>query len=333
MPETFRAFLIDDVDGRPKGGFREISIADLPDNDVLVEVAASTVNYKDGLAVTGRGRIARRLPMVAGVDLAGTVVASRSPDWKPGDRVIVDGWGLSETEWGAYGRFHKAKPEWLLPLPEGFSFIEAMAIGTAGYTAALCVDALERYGALGSGGEVLVTGAAGGVGSIAVALLAAAGERVVAVSGRPQTRDWLVGLGAADLIDRSVLSGEQPPLQKERWAAAVDTVGNRILANLLARMRRGGAVAACGLAGGSDLPATVFPFILRSVALLGVDSVYAPKPAREAAWRRLSRDLDRTRLASLYRVEPFAELPRLAEEILAGEIRGRVVLDVAGDHA
>ncbi len=328
MSETFTAWLIEEVDGRPKGGFRTISTDDLPNHDVLIEVARSTVNYKDGLAVTGKGRIARRLPLVAGIDLAGTVVESRSPDWKPGDRVLVNGWGLSETEWGGYGRFQRSKPEWLVRVPDVFSFEQAMAIGTAGYTAALCVDVLERFGALGSGGEVLVTGAAGGVGSIAVALLAKLGVSVTALSGRPETREWLAGLGATGFVDRATLAAEGAPLQKERWAAAVDVVGGRLLANVVAQMRRGGAVAACGLAGGADLPGSVFPFILRSVALLGVDSVMATRAARDAAWARLARDLDTEKLATLYRVEPFAELPKLAAAILDGDIRGRVVLDL-----
>lgn len=328
MPETFTAWLIEEIDGRPKGGFREIARTDLPDLDVLIEVSHSTVNYKDGLAVTGRGRIARRMPLVAGIDLAGTVVESRSPDWKAGDRVLVNGWGLSETEWGGYGRFQRSKADWLVRIPDAFSAEQAMAIGTAGYTAALAVDALERFGALANGGEVLVTGAAGGVGSVAVALLAKLGVSVTALSGRPETRDWLAGLGATGFVDRTALAGEGAPLQRERWAAAVDVVGGRLLANLIAQMRRAGAVAACGLAGGNDLPGSVFPFILRGVALLGIDSVMAPKTARDAAWARLARDLAPATLASLYRVEPFAELPRLAEEILDGGIRGRVVLDL-----
>lgn len=327
MSNPFSAWYIEEVDGRPRGGFRDITIADLPDHDVLIEVACSTVNYKDGLAVTGKGRIARRLPMVGGIDLAGTVVSSRSPLWQAGDRVLVDGWGLSETEWGGYGRFQRSKPEWLVRVPDGFSFEQAMAIGTAGYTAALCVDALERHGALG-GGEWLVTGAAGGVGSIAVALLSHLGLDVVASTGRPETHDWLAALGAKGFVDRADLAAELPPLQKERWAGAIDVVGGRTLANVLGQTRRGRAVAACGLAGSADLPASVLPFILRSVALLGVDSVMAAQAARIAAWQRLDRDLDRAKLASLYRVEPFSALPRLAGEILKGEIRGRVVLDL-----
>lgn len=328
MSESFESWVIDDVDGRPQGGFRRLGLSDLPDNDVLVEVAYSTVNYKDGLAVTGKGRIARKLPMVGGIDLAGTVVESRSPDWRPGDRVVVDGWGLSETQWGGYARYHRAKPEWLMRLPEAFSFEQAMGIGTAGYTAALCVDALERWGALPASGEVLVTGAAGGVGSVAVSLLAKLGTTVIAATGRPETHDYLTGLGAAGFIDRAALTEKGAPLQKERWAAAVDAVGGPTLVNALAQTRWGGAVTACGLAGSTELPGSVFPFILRSVALIGIDSVMAPMARREAAWARLARDLDPAHLAAMYEVRPFSALPEVAEAIVAGRIRGRVVLDL-----
>lgn len=329
MAESFAAFMIEESDEGPRSGFRTIDIGRLPDLDVLVEVACSSLNYKDGLAVTGRGRIARRLPMVAGVDLAGTVVQSRSPEWRPGDRVAVTGHGLSETEWGGYARYHRARADWLTRLPDEMSFIEVMAIGTAGLTAALSVDALAAHASL-SGRDVLVTGAGGGVGSFAIMLLAAEGAKVAASTGRPEIIPWLTSLGATDTVERTSLSAELPPLGKERWSAAVDTVGGRTLANVLAATRRSGAVAACGLVGGAELPTTVYPFILRGVSLIGVDSVYASSEARAAAWRRLVRDLDRETLATLYRVEPFARLPELAEEILAGSIRGRVVLDLEG---
>ncbi|MBB3264635.1 acrylyl-CoA reductase (NADPH) [Azospirillum sp. OGB3] len=329
MAENFTAFVIEDVDGKPKGGFTSLTLADLPDNDVLVEVACSTLNYKDGLAVSGKGRIARKLPMVAGIDLAGTVVESRSPAWKPGDKVVANGWGLSETQWGGYTRFQRLKAEWLTRLPEAFSFEEAMGIGTAGYTAALCVDALERWGAMRPGGkEVLVTGAAGGVGSVAVALLAKRGYPVVASTGRPETHDYLRGLGAAGFIDRAALLEKGAPLQKERWAGGVDSVGGQTLVNALSQTAWGGAIAACGLAGSSDLPGTVLPHILRGVALLGVDSVMAPPDRRDAAWTRLARDLDRSALKTMYEVQPFGALPELATRILAGKIRGRIVVDV-----
>ena len=330
MTETFTAMVIDAVDGKPKGSFQELSISSLPDYDVLVEIAYSTLNYKDGLAVSGKGRIARRMPMVGGIDIAGTVVESRSPDWQPGDKVIVNGWGLSETEWGGYGRFQRVKPEWLIRLPGAFSLQQAMAIGTAGYTAALCVDALEKWGAMTPGeGEVLVTGAAGGVGSVAIALLAALGHNVTASTGRPETHEYLAALGATSFIDRAVLSEKGGPLQKERWSGGVDSVGSTTLVNALTQTMRGGAIAACGLAGGADLPGTVLPHILRSVALIGVDSVGAPIVQRLSAWARLARDLDTAKLDSMTTVEPMSNLPQLSEDILAGRIRGRIVIDVA----
>jgi acrylyl-CoA reductase (NADPH) len=329
MTDSFKAFVIEDADGKPKGGFKQLSLADLPDNDVLVEVAYSTVNYKDGLAVSGKGRIARKLPMVGGVDLAGTVVESRSPLWKQGDRVIANGWGMSETAWGGYTRFQRLKPEWLTRLPEAFSLEEAMGIGTAGYTAALCVDALESWGVIQPGGkEVLVTGAAGGVGSVAVALLAKRGYPVTAATGRPETHDYLKGLGATNFIERGALQEKGAPLQKERWAGGVDVVGGQTLVTALSQTVYGGAIAACGLAGSADLPGTVLPHILRSVALLGVDSVMAPQPKRDAAWKRLAHDLDAAHLKAMYEVQPFDALPDLATKILAGQIRGRVVIDI-----
>lgn len=329
MPDSFTALMIEDEGGKPRAAFRTLTMADLPDHDVLVEIAFSTLNYKDGLAVSGKGRIARRLPMVAGIDLAGTVIESRSATWKPGDKVVLNGWGLSETEWGGYARFQRVKPEWLIRLPETFSMQEAMAIGTAGYTAALCVDALEAWGTIAfDPREVLVTGAAGGVGSTAIALLARRGYKVTAATGRPETHDYLAALGASGFVDRASLAEKGGPLQKERWAGAVDSVGSTTLANVLAQTIYGGAVAACGLAGGADLPATVLPHILRSVALIGVDFVMAPLARREAAWKRLARDLDRTTLASMTRVEPMSKLPELAGEILSGKVRGRVVIEI-----
>jgi len=330
MTQIFRALMIVDHEGKPRAEFREIALGDLPDHDVLVEVSHSTINYKDGLAVSGKGRIARRLPMVAGIDLAGTVVESRSPLWTPGDRVIVNGWGLSETEWGGYSRFQRLKPEWLTRLPEGFSPEQAMAVGTAGYTAALAVNALEDWGVIQPGGaEVLVTGAAGGVGSTAIPLLASAGYRVTAATGRPETHDYLAALGATGFVDRAALAEKGGALQKERWGGAVDSVGSTTLANVLAQTVHDGAVAACGLAGGMDLPATVAPHILRGVALLGIDSVMAPQARRDRAWALLAARLDKAHLASIARVEPLSALPTLAEDIVAGRIRGRVVIDVS----
>lgn len=327
MGEHFTAMVIRDHEGKPKAGFEELTLADLPDNDVLVEISHSSLNYKDGLAVSGKGRIARRLPMVAGIDLAGTVVESRAPDWVPGDRVVVNGWGLSETEWGGYSRFQRLKPGQLTRLPAGFTAEEAMAIGTAGYTAALCVLALEDWGVIRPGaGEVLVTGAAGGVGTVAIALLAARGYAVTAATGRPEQHDFLAGLGATGFVDRADLATPGKMLQAERWSGAIDTVGSTTLANVLAQTVYGGAVAACGLAGGADLPASVMPHILRGVALLGVDSVMAPQEKRRRAWEFLDAHLDRAKLASLTTTAPFSDLPELARRIVAGETRGRTVI-------
>jgi len=325
----FNAVVIEDVDGKAKVGLKQLSLSDLPDNDVLVEVAYSTVNYKDGLALAGnRNKIARKLPMVGGIDLAGTVLESKNPAWKAGDKVIVNGYGLSEAHWGGYAQKQRVKSEWLVRLPDAFSPKQAMAIGTAGYTAMLCVLALEDYGIAPGQKEVLVTGAAGGVGSVAITLLSGLGHKVVASTGRPETHDYLKGLGATECIDRAALGEKGAPMQKERWGAAVDSVGSTTLANVLAQVSYGGAVAACGLAGGMDLPASVFPFILRNVALLGVDSVNAPMVRRERAWARLAKDLDKTRLDAMTEVVPMSKVIDLAPRILAGQVRGRVVVDV-----
>ncbi|MBI5321993.1 MDR family oxidoreductase [Bradyrhizobium sp.] len=328
MGGAIRAFVIDRVDGRTSSGMRELSQAELPDEPVLVQVAYSTLNFKDGLALTGAAPIALRMPMVGGIDLAGTVIESRAPEWRPGDKVIVNGWGLSQQHWGGYAQQQRVRPEWLVRLPGAFSLKQAMAIGTAGYTAMLCVLALEGMGVRPGGEEVLVTGAAGGVGSVAVAILARLGHTVVAATGRPDTSDYLRGLGASEVIERSALAAHGPPVQEERWAGVVDAVGGHILANALAQTVYGGAVAACGLAGSRDLPGSVLPFVLRGVSLLGIDSVMAPRAAREEAWRRLSVDLDPARLDEMTVVEPMSKLPELAQKILAGEIRGRTVIDV-----
>jgi putative YhdH/YhfP family quinone oxidoreductase len=329
LPSTFTALLIEEIDGKPKAALKSVSREQLPDQDVLVEVAFSSLNYKDGLAISGKGRIARKLPMVGGVDLAGTVVESRDPAWKPGDQVLVNGWGLSETHWGGYSRFARMKGAWLVRCPAVFTAEQAMAIGTAGYTAALCLNALERWGSIKpEQGEVLVTGAAGGVGSVAVALLAQRGYRVTASTGRADTHDYLRRLGASNVVDRASLQEKAGPLQKERWSGAVDSVGSLTLVNVLAQTVYGGAVAACGLAGGPDLPATVLPHILRGVALLGIDSVMAPQPLREAAWATLAREVNISKLADMTTVEPMSRLPALAADIVAGRIRGRVVIDV-----
>lgn len=329
MAESFTAVVIEEEAGKARTSFKQLTVTDLPDHDVLVQVEFSTLNYKDGLVLSGnRNKVARKLPIVAGIDLAGTVVESRSPNWRAGDKVIVNGFGLSESHYGGYSRYARVKPEWLVRLPSAFSTEQAMAIGTAGYTAALCVDALVNFGLTKDVGEVLVTGAAGGVGSVAVALLAAIGCNVVASTGRAETHDYLRSLGASSFVERASLQQKAGPLQKERWGGAVDAVGGVTLANVLAQTKYGHAVAACGLAESADLPATVLPHILRSVALLGVDSVMAPLAKREKAWQRLAKDLPATKLASITTVEPMSKLPELAGAILAGKVRGRVVVDV-----
>ncbi|MEH6546712.1 MAG: MDR family oxidoreductase [Sneathiella sp.] len=327
MSDTFKAMVIEDKDGKQQASIKDLTVADLPDNDVLVEVSYSTLNYKDGLAVAGKG-IARRLPMVGGVDLAGTVLESASDEFKPGDKVVVNGFGLSELHWGGYSQKQKLKSDWLIKLPDGFSMQEAMAIGTAGYTSMLCVLALEKAGITPDKGEVLVTGAAGGVGSVAIALLAKLGYTVVASSGREETHAYLKKLGASSVISREETMGKGRPFDKERWAGAIDSVGSSILASVIAQMNYGGAVAAVGLAAGTDLPTSVLPFILRGVSLIGIDSVMASKEIRKEAWARLAQDLDKSIFDDMITVEPMSNLPALAEQILKGQIKGRVVIDV-----
>lgn len=328
MSDSFNAIVAEEVAGKSRAGMKSLKLADLPDNDVLVDVQYSSLNYKDGLAVSGKGKIARRLPMVCGIDMAGTVLESRSAAWKPGDQVVVTGWGLSESHWGGYSQKQRVKPEWLVRLPTGFTPVDAMAVGTAGFTAMLSVIALEQAGVRPGGKEVVVTGAAGGVGSVAVALLAKLGYPVTASTGRPETHAYLAALGASAFIDRAALSTAGAPLQKERWAGGIDSVGGQTLVNVLAQTIAEGSVAACGLAGGADLPGTVLPFILRGVNLLGINSVMVPQARREFAWSRLARDLPKDKLAAITQVEPMSKLPELAEEILRGGTRGRVVIDV-----
>jgi putative YhdH/YhfP family quinone oxidoreductase len=306
----------------------ELTDADLPDGDVTVDVRFSSLNYKDGLAVSGKGRIARTLPMTCGIDLAGVVVESANPHYEPGDEVLVTGWGLSETRPGGYTHRQRVPASVLTALPAGLSLQQSMAIGTAGLTAMLCVMALEDAGLRpGSEGEVLVTGAGGGVGSVAVALLAGLGYEVAASTGRTAVHDYLRTLGATTIVDRADLATAGRPLDKERWAAAVDTVGSQTLATVLAQTRYGGAVAACGLAGGNDLPTTVLPFILRGVSLLGVDSVMCPEDRRFEAWQRLSTQLPLDQLDAISTVAPMSRIAELAEQILSGDTRGRVVVD------
>ena len=309
---------------------QELTDDQLPDGDVTVAVRYSSLNYKDGLAVTGKGKIIRSFPMVCGIDLAGTVESSDSPAFQPGDDVVVTGWGLSETTPGGYTQRQRLKSDWLVKRPDALTLQQTMAIGTAGLTAMLCIIALERNGLTPAAeGEIVVTGAGGGVGSVAVAVLAKLGYKVAASTGRQETHEFLRGLGATTIIDREELATAGRPFDKERWAGAVDTVGSQTLATVLAQTRYGGSVAACGLVGGNDLPTTVLPFILRGVSLLGVDSVMCPTERRVEAWDRLARDLPTAQLEEMTTVEPMTRVFELAEEILAGQTRGRVVIDTS----
>jgi len=325
---TFKALVVEKTDGGTTSSLTEFDEGNLMDGDVTVRVEYSTVNYKDGLAVTGKAPVVRRFPMIAGIDAAGTVETSTHPGWKPGDKVVLNGWGCGETHLGAFGAKTRVKGDWLVPLPATMSTKEAMAIGTAGYTAMLSVLAIERHGVRPGAGDVLVTGATGGVGSIAVALLAKAGHRVVAATGKANEAGYLRELGAADVVDRVTLSAPGKPLQKERWAAAIDAVGSHTLANALAQTRWGGIVAACGLAQGPDLPSTVMPFILRGVTLAGIDSVMAPLALREQAWQRLASDLDPKLLDVVAGEIGLDGAIAKAGELLAARVRGRVVVAI-----
>lgn len=325
----FKGLLLEKDEAGFRAGIRDLDEADLPEGDVLVAVAHSTLNYKDGLAITHRGPVVRQWPMVAGIDGAGTVLESSHPQWKPGDRVIHNGWGVGETRWGCLAQKARLKGDWLVPLPAAFTTRQAMAIGTAGYTAMLCVLALERHGVTPGDGEVLVTGATGGVGSVAVALLARLGHRVIAATGKAAEAGYLKTLGAAAVIDRAELAAPGKPLQKERWTAVVDAVGSHTLVNACAQTRWGGVVAACGLAQGGDLPGSVMPFILRSVMLAGVDSVMAPLALRRQAWERLARDLDPALLEAIAVDIPLEQAIERAGELMEGKLRGRVVVTIA----
>ena len=324
----FKAYVIEKAEKGPTGALTEFDEANLMDGDVTIRVEYSTVNYKDGLAVTGAAPVVRRFPMIAGIDLAGTVESSDNPNWKAGDKVILNGWGLGETHLGAYSEKARVKGDWLVGLPAGMSARDAMAIGTAGYTAMLAVMALERHGLKPDSGPIVVTGAAGGVGSVAVAILARLGFTVIASTGRPQEADYLKGLGASEILDRNELSAPAKPIAKERWAGGIDSVGSTTLANLLSMTRYGGAIAACGLAGGMDLPGSVAPFILRGVCLYGIDSVMCPLPKRNEAWKRLEKDLDRQKLAAMTTEIGLSELPDAAAKILKGQVRGRIVVKI-----
>ncbi|HWV52394.1 MDR family oxidoreductase [Pseudorhodoplanes sp.] len=328
MP-TFKAIVIDKAEGGQSVALKDFDEKDLMEGDVTVRVEASTINYKDGLAITGKAPVVRRFPMIAGVDFAGIVENSSHPDWKPGDKVICNGWGLGETHLGAYAHKARVKGDWLVRLPATMTARDAMAIGTAGYTAMLSVMALEKAGVKPGGSPVIVTGAAGGVGSVAVALLSKLGFEVAASTGRPQEADYLKGLGASDIIDRKELSGPAKPLARERFAGGIDSVGSTTLANVLSMTRYGGAVAACGLAGGMDLPTSVAPFILRGVSLLGIDSVMCPRARRNEAWKRLETDLDRQKLAAMTTEIPLEAVIDTAPSIIGGGVRGRIVVNIA----
>jgi acrylyl-CoA reductase (NADPH) len=326
--ETFRALVVEERDGARHVELRSVPIAELPAGEVLVRVAYSTLNYKDGLAVTGKGKVLRASPLAPGIDFAGTVLESASPEFRPGDEVLLTGWGVGERHWGGFSQLNRVPAEWLVPLPPGMSVRQAMAIGTAGFTAMLCVQALERHGVRPGGRELLVTGAAGGVGSVAVALLARAGYTVVASTGRPQEAAYLRELGAAEVIDRAELTKPGRPMESERWAGAIDTVGGATLGGIFRAVAYHGVVAACGNAGGAEFTTSVFPFILRGVQLIGVESVIVPPDERRAAWERLARDLPAPQLDRITEVIALAAVPEYAERITAGQVRGRIVIDV-----
>ena len=328
MP-TFKANVVEKGEGGQKAGLADFDEANLMDGDVTVRVEWSTVNYKDGLALTGKAPVIRRFPMIPGIDFAGTVESSSHPQWKPGDRVILNGWGAGETHLGGYAEKARVKGDWLVGLPARNSARGAMAIGTAGYTAMLAVMALERQGVAPRHGPVIVTGAAGGVGSVAVTLLAKLGFAVVASTGRPAEADYLKSLGAREIIERKELAGASKPLGPERWAGGIDTVGSTTLANVLSMTRYGGAIAACGLAGGMDLPATVAPFILRGVSLIGIDSVMCPLERRREAWKRLASDIDAGKLATMTSEIDLAGVMDAGRRIVEGAVRGRIVVKIA----
>lgn len=325
---TFKAIRIDKADKGTTAQLTQFDEAELMDGDVTVRVEWSTLNYKDGLALTGKAPVVRRFPMIAGIDFAGTVEASSHPQWKAGDKVVCTGWGMGETHLGAYAEKARVKGDWLVALPQGLSARDAMAIGTAGFTAMLAVLALEKHGLSPKSGPVVVTGAAGGVGSVAIAVLSKLGYHVIASTGRASEADYLKHLGAAEVIDRNELSAPAKPLAKERWAGGVDSVGSTTLANLLSMTKYGGAIAACGLAAGMDLPSSVAPFILRGVCLLGIDSVMCPIEPRKTAWQRLASDLDREKLSEITKEISLDEVSEWGAKILAGEVRGRIVVRI-----
>ena len=326
--ESFKALQLHKSDSGPDVRWVDLTKDDLMEGDVVVRVSHSTINYKDGLAITGKAPVVRKWPMIPGIDFCGTVVESGSPEYAEGDEVILNGWGVGETHFGGYAQYARVSSDWLVPKPSGFSAAQTMAIGTAGYTAMLCVLALEKNAVSPADGPVLVTGASGGVGSVAVSLLAKLGYQVIASTGRQEEAPFLKSLGAAEIVDRAEFSGSPKPLSKERWAGAIDVAGSGTLANIISQLQYGGTVAACGLAQGMDLPTSVAPFILRGVTLAGVDSVMVPRERRIVAWNRLETDLDRDKLAELTQTFPLSGVVELAPKILAGQVRGRVVLEI-----
>jgi acrylyl-CoA reductase (NADPH) len=325
---TFKAIRIDKAEKGTTVALTQFDEAELMEGDVTIRVEWSTLNYKDGLALTGKAPVVRRFPMIAGIDFAGTIEQSSHPQWKAGDKVVCNGWGMGETHLGAYAEKARVKGDWLVRLPEGMSARDAMAIGTAGYTAMLSVLALENHGLTPNSGPVVVTGAAGGVGSVAIAVLSKLGYHVIASTGRMSEEGYLKSLGAAEVIDRNELAGAAKPIAKERWAGGIDSVGSTTLANLLSMTKYGGAIAACGLAAGMDLPSSVAPFILRGVCLLGIDSVMCPLPRRQVAWTRLARDLDQAKLAEITHEIGLADVIGEGGKILAGQVRGRIVVKI-----
>lgn len=328
--ETFKALVLEQQDEQVQASIKQLTPDDLPEGDVLISVAYSTLNYKDGLAVNGKARVVRSYPMVPGVDFAGTVVESQSPNFKPGDEVILTGWGVGERYWGGYAQMARVKADWLVKVPKGLTMQQAMGIGTAGFTAMIAVIALEQHGLQPGGKEVVVTGAAGGVGSIAVALLGKLGYDVVAVTGRSETHDYLRSLGAKEFLDRETVSeAAKKPLASERWGGAVDTVGGSILAGLVPSMAYYSSIAACGNAGGIEFTTSVLPFILRGVNLLGIDSVMCSLPRRREAWERLVRDLPTEAMDNIAHVVALEDIPELSRQILKGQVRGRVVVDLS----
>jgi acrylyl-CoA reductase (NADPH) len=329
----FDAILIDKTEEGQRAALTSLETSALPEGDVLVDVAFSTLNYKDALALTGAAPVVRRFPMVPGIDFAGIVAESTHPDLRAGDRVVLNGWGVGETHWGGLAGQARVRGDWLVKLPDGISLRQSMAIGTAGYTAMLCVLALARHGITPASGEIVVTGAAGGVGSIALTLLAARGYTVAAVTGRPSEEDYLRSLGAASIVERAELTGTPRPLGKERWAGAVDVAGSTVLANVISAMKYRGVVAACGLAAGMDLPTSVAPFILRGVTLAGIDSVMCPLPERIAAWRALADELDLHKLDAITTEVPLGQVIATAPEFLQGKVRGRIVVPVRPELA